>query len=70
MSKPSKPPYTTLAIGEEEPIYTTLMVGEEDDGPILTSEAYGEEDDPIYTTMAVGEEDGGDLIGGGDPFGA
>ena len=41
---PTKPPFTTLAVGEEGGGATTMMVGEEG---------------PIYTTLAIGEEGGG-----------
>jgi hypothetical protein len=46
-----KPPYTTLAIGEEGPEPTTLAIGEEGD----TTMALGEEN--WETTMALGEEE-------------
>lgn len=51
-----RPPFTTLAVGEEGGGgVTTLAIGEE--GPIATTLAIGEEG-PIATTLALGEEGG------------
>jgi len=56
-----RPPYTTLALGEEGGHVTTFIVGEE--GGHVTSYVYGEEG-PVATTLAIGEEGGG----GGTPI--
>lgn len=52
-TKPRKPRFTTLAIGEEStgprPPVSTMAIGEESGGP-------------IFTTLAIGEESGGFTI--------
>jgi hypothetical protein len=58
-----RPPFTTLAVGEEGGgTVTTLAIGEE--GGCFTTFRVGEEG-PIYTTLALGEEGGGASATGG-----
>lgn len=63
MSPEPTPPFTTLAVGEEDPVASTRALGEEDpfttlavgeEGPVPSTRAFGEED-PV-TTLAIGEE--------------